>query len=333
MTTRTRNFVVVSLLVLVAGLGTALAGYYLGFPMSALQRRGGPDELRFVPRDSSLVAYADVHALMTSDVRRRFHDAMAGRMRENGQQEFAERTGIDIEQDVDRVVACLVGTPGQRHSGLVLARGRFDEAKVEQLMRDHGAQTEQYQGRRVVVAQAPTGAISSAHPESFAVAFVESGLAAIGSTPLVRRAIDLHAGATDSALINDELMGHIRSLDAGNAWAVGRFDALRSSGRLPPPLETQLSLITWFSASGHVNSGIQGVVRAETRDEESANNLREVIRGFVALARMQAGAKPELQSVVQSLDLGGTGKDVALSFDVPSQVIDLLGKSAAPAQP
>jgi len=38
MTTKTRYFVIISLLVLTVGLGTGLLAYYVGFPTSALQR-------------------------------------------------------------------------------------------------------------------------------------------------------------------------------------------------------------------------------------------------------------------------------------------------------
>ena len=65
-------------------------------------------------------------------------------------------------------------------------------------------------------------------------------------------------------------------------------------------------------------------MRAETRDEESAKNLRDVVNGFLALARLQAGSKPEFQALAQSLQLGGTGKTVELSFSVPGAVFDLI---------
>jgi hypothetical protein len=70
-------------------------------------------------------------------------------------------------------------------------------------------------------------------------------------------------------------------------------------------------------------------VRAEAGDEEAAKNLRDVVRGFLALARLQAGSRPELQGLLQSLELGGAGKTVALSFDVPAQVFDLLGAAGS----
>ena len=104
-------------------------------------------------------------------------------------------------------------------------------------------------------------------------------------------------------------MNLVRSLDNANAWAVGRFDALRTQSHLPDSVLSQIPAITWFAVSGHVNGGLRGTLRAEARDDESANNLRDVVRGFLALAKLGSGAKPELQAMMQSLELGGTGQD------------------------
>jgi hypothetical protein len=52
------------------------------------------------------------------------------------------------------------------------------------------------------------------------------------------------------------------------------------------------------------------------------------MRGFLALAKMSAGARPELQVVMQSLELSGTGKTVALSFSLPAEIFDIVGAVA-----
>src|SRR5207244_8432644 len=103
MTTRTRYFVIASLLVLTVGLGTVLVAYYTGFQMSAVGRSGGPQELQYVPNHVAIVAYADVREVMNSDLRHKVHEAAP--MPENGQKEFESQTGINIETDIDRVVA------------------------------------------------------------------------------------------------------------------------------------------------------------------------------------------------------------------------------------
>jgi hypothetical protein len=325
---RTRYFVITSLLVLSVGVGTGLVAFFVGFPAGAFQRRGGPQELQYIPRDSALIAYANVHEIMTSELRQKIRRFIP--LEDNGQREFQERTGINVETDIDRVVACVradAGNSDLRGSGMVLARGRFDEVKIESLMREHGAHVENYHGKRIVVGTA-------GHAGGFGVAFVEPGLVAVGALPIVQTAIDLHQGGDNpqtgvvSATGNEELMGLVRSLESGNAWAVGRFDALTARARLPQDVAERLPAITWFSASGTINGGLSGVVRAEARDEEAANNLRDVIRGFLALAKLQAGSRPDMQAMIQSLELGGTGRTVALSFTVPAEVFDAIAAFA-----
>jgi hypothetical protein len=325
MTTKTRYFVIISLLVLTVGLGTGLLAYYVGFPTSAQSRAGGPDELRFVPNDAALVAYADVHQIMTSDLRQKIRNLMP--MKEDGQQQFQTETGINIETDIDRVVFAV--TPGQDStvrggSVIVLARGRFDQVKIEALMREHGATVEQYKDARVILGPEHQGAPIS-------LSFLEPGLAAIGTSNLIHTAVDLKAGGP-SVTTNDDIMRFIRDLDSGNAWAVGRFDVLASQTNLPAQVSQTLPAIQWFSANAQFDNGIRGIVRAEARDEDAGNALRDVVRGFMSLVKLQVSSQPGLDAVVRSLELGGSGKTVTLSFEIPPSLFDTLAarKSAQP---
>ncbi len=331
MTARTRYFVVSSLLVMVVGVGSGLVAYYGGFPMRALSDRG-PDELQYLPADASLVAYADVRAVMASDLRRRLVQAAPNR--QTGQQELQDLTGINVETDIDHVVACGWGDGSRASSSaLVLATGIFNEAKIEALMHEHGAQTEAYRGKRIIVApgghrgspppdpNVPTADGASQGPQ-LAVAFLKPGLAALGTSDLIRRAIDLEAGG-DNLTTNNELMDLVRSIDNGTVWAAGRFDALQKSGKLPAGA-AQLPPISWFSVSAQITDGVSGVLRADTTDEDAARKLRDVIQGFLALAQLQAGSKPELQRALQSLQVSGSGRTVGLTFSIPGQLIDLI---------
>ena len=336
MTTKTRYFVIGSLLVLGVGMGTGLVAYYVGFPAGAFASRGGPAELGYVPRDASVIAFANVNEIMNSELRQKLHRVLP--MQENGQQELQNQTGINLETDVDTVVACMSpdtanAKPG---AGMVLARGRFDETKIEALMREHGAHVETYNGKRLIVADPMD--VAKTH-SSFSLSFMEPGLAAIGSTTLIKSAIDLHKAGNnpqtglESVTGNEELMTLVRSLDNSNAWAVGRFDALRTQSHLPANVLSQIPAISWFAVSGHVNGGLRGTLRAEARNDESANNLRDVVRGFLALAKLGSGAKPELQAMMQSLELGGSGKTVSLSFAVPAELFDVIGAAAGQRKP
>src|SRR4029453_3986904 len=89
-------------------------------------------------------------------------------------------------------------------------------------------------------------------------------------------------------------------------------------------LSAQVPAIQWFSAAGHINGGVSGVIKAEARDEESAKNLHAILNGFLAMARMQASSRPEIKSVVDSLQLTGDGKNISLAFSLPTELIDAL---------
>jgi hypothetical protein len=86
-----------------------------------------------------------------------------------------------------------------------------------------------------------------------------------------------------------------------------------------------LPAISWVSVGTHIDDGLTGSLLAEARDADAATNLRDVLRGFLALAKMQTASRPELQLAVQSLEIGGENTTVSLSFSVPAQVFDLLG--------
>ena len=346
MTVKTRYFVISSLLIVGVGLGTGLVAYYVGFPTSAFIASGGPEELRYLPSTSTVVAYADVREVMASELRQRFREAVASDAQENGRREFQELTGINVETDIDRVVASLDANGGgnSKGAGVVLGRGRFDEVKIEALMREHGAHVDTYKGKRLITAETPNFPRIAADPsiplppsvsqtpQSFSLTFVEPGLVALGTTSLVQHVVDLHSGGGESALTNDGLMEHVKALGSGNVWVVGRFDVLKARAQLPPAVSDRIPPITWFAVSGRIDGGIQAALSAEARDEEAAKNLRDVVRGFLALAKLQTSSKPEYQRFVDSLELRGTGNTVALSVDVPAQVFDAL-RAALPKAP
>ena len=329
MTKRTRYVVFGALAVLLVGLCTGLVAYYTGMPMGAFGQASGPQELRYVPADAAVVAYANVREVMESDLRGRLHKKIPEHDRD-GREEFEQATGIDIERDIDRVVAFMSPGVEKRYTGMVVATGRFDVGRLEALAREHHGSVEEYRGTRLVTKAFEHDGNDHTSGKSMTIAFLGPGLIGLGETDVVKAAIDRQGG--QSILDNGELMELVKDIDDANAWAVGRFDALMSQANLPEHVTSRIPAVRWFSASGHINGGISGLIRAEARDEQAAQNLRDVIQGFLALARMQSGSQPQMQSLVNSLQLSGTGTTVALSFQIPTAVIDAFGEDKQPVE-
>jgi hypothetical protein len=318
MTKKTRYFMAGSAAVVAAGLCTGLVAFYSsGF--QALSASTGPTELAFVPADAAVVAYADVRAIMDSQLRQRIKSATP--FPEQGQQEFQAQTGIDIEHDIDYLIASMAPSSADpsNKSGMIVARGRFDVVKLEGLAREHGGTVEEYKGKRLVNC---TPESPNQH-QAMTIAFLEPGLVAVGESTAVRHAIDAQLTA-QSITSNNEMMELVSDIErTNNAWAVGRLDVLTSHAQLPDQIASQVGAVKWFAAAAHINGGLSGMVRAEARDDQAAENLRDVVRGVLALGRLQAQNNPKLTALADSLQLAGTGKTVSLSFTVPAELLDM----------
>ncbi len=331
MTQKTRYFFVGAAAVLVAGIGIGLVAYY-GIPRQAAVPPGLPDELRYVPQNAEVVAYADLHTIMNSELRREM-ERMAGGPGRN-RQDVHDVAGIDIEKQVDHVVGYLEkidenaagAAPApdapmiERHTqdfrGLMLARGTFDQATIESYIRDHGGQIEEYHGRHIAIHHDDSRNAAPGPDGDMAVGFLQPNLVAMGHADLVRRAVDRTASTSSSENVtrNGELMTIIRAASGDTAWVVGHFDAVTRRMGVPPQVRQQVPPLRLVSAKAHIDGGLKATIRADTEDQKSADQMRDVVRGFISLIRMQAGAKPELQEALKSIELAGTGSTVQLSF-------------------
>jgi hypothetical protein len=347
-----RFFLMGSGFVLAAGLSTGLVAYYGGLSTLASPSSSvGPDELKYVPEAAAVVAYANVRDVMASEFRQKIRTLLPDD-ETKGQEEFQRETGINIEQDIDYVLAWM--TPptnaqdrGGRPGGLVLLHGRFDQARLEGLATGHGGVVETIDGVRVLrpnpnrehaatpptVEVEPPSTDADVHakirrhhqPVAPMVAFLEPQLIAVGEEAIIRAAIAHRKSGGRSIRDNKEMSDLIADLEgSSNVWAVGRVDALANRAQLPEQMGGHLKAVKWFSASSHVGAGVSGLLRAEASDEEAAKNLRDVLQGFMAMAKLHAGSKPELAPMVNSLQVTGSGTTVALSFEVSPALVDTL---------
>ena len=326
MTKRTRYFVMGSVGFMAVTLTVGLAAYYGG--IRGFAEQAGPDELNYVAADAAVVAYANVKDLMGSEFRQQIK-ALEPAEQEQGQAELKNTLGIDIERDIDYVVACMLASPtldgGNAKNGYVVAHGTFDRPRIEAFIREKGGTERQYKGRTMFVHQGGEVNVAGGEAQEMGVTFISNEVVALGTATALQKVIDVQTGAAPGVRSNGDVMKMIEGVASGNAWAVGRFDVLSKQANLPAEVQSQMPQLTWFSAMGHVNGGVAGTVTVEARDEAAATNLRAVVGGFIGLAKMQAASKPELNALVQSITMNAdSGKTVSVSFTVPSAAIDAL---------
>lgn len=314
MTKQTRYFMAGSAAVMAAGLGAGLVASYMG-GFQTVSAAPVANELRYIPADSTVVAYADVKSIMTSDLRLRLKAAMPGQ--QEGQEEFKTHTGIDIEQDIDYIVAAAAGVTPEA-GGLIVARGRFNDIELERLAVEHGGMVEDYKAKKLISSPTTEGG------KQVTLAFLEPGLVAIGTKATVQRAVDAQL-SSHSITSNSEMMELVGEIsNATNAWAVGRFDTIASQANLPAEIASKMPPVKWFAASGHINGGIAGTLRVEANDDEAAELLRRQVSGVLAFGEMIGKSDPKAGALINSLQLGGTGKTVTVSFQLPGELLALI---------
>jgi hypothetical protein len=259
---------------------------------------------------------------MDSDLRQRLKTALP--MHGEGQEEFQAKTGIDIERDIDYIVAAGSGVGSNHPDGLVVARGRFNDALLETLAREHGGTAETYKEKRLVHSPAEKG-------NQITLAFLEPGLVAIGTRAAVQRAIDAQMTA-HSITSNSEIMDLVKDIgNSSNAWAVGRFDTLTKQANLPAEVAQRMPPVRWFAASGHINGGIAGTLRVEANDAEAGDLLRRQVSGALAFGEMVGKSDPKAAALLKSLQMTGSGKTVSISFEIPAELLQMIPKAAGEA--
>ena len=329
MTKKTRYFVLAAGAVLIVGLGGGLVAY-LAYNRGAGVAGGLPPEMRYVPADVAMVAFADVRAVMNSDLRRALMPSIDPESRK-GRQMMNDFAGVDVEKQVNRVVAYVEPyTPPDPQSqanpeiprALVLVQGTFEPARIEAFIRERAGTMDEYKGRKIFVRREDDHEI--------AVGLVGSDLIAMGQADLVRRVIDMSldgSGLAKTITANPEMMNLIRDNAGSTAWVVGQFDEISRRMRLPSGLAGQVPPIRLVSVKANINGGVKAVIRAEAGDKAAADQLRDVVRGFLSLARLQAGGKQELENTLKSIELSGSDSTVRLSFAVSPETLRVIAPS------
>lgn len=289
---------------------------------------GPPSEMRYVPADARFVAYASVRDVARSSFWQRLRDV---RPELDGPQQFRDATGIDLEADVDSIVASW--TPDaeivEQSASLMLVTGRFDALRLGALARERGGVSEDYAGHTVY-----SRTFGDDRAE-FAMSFVEPEVIAIGSVDMVRQAIDLATSGDDwdDVTTNNRLMTLTEQVHGKHhAWIIATIDEASDLSFLPDAVEGSIPPLTGLAVGTRVHEGVSATVSLQARDEQASQDLRDVVQGFVALARMQSAERPELQGLVDAIQLSSVGTTVTLDFEVPADTLELM-RPPTPDQP
>jgi len=326
--TRSRLVVLCSLIVVGVGVVGALGALYLDPARAAVGPL--PAEGLALPGDTQFVMGFDVHRFVASPFYQRFGKDRQGQGRPPGFTELEEKTGLNPERDVDRIVFAGRSVDKGPEGGVILVSGRFDRTKLSRAIETEskGVTFKSHEGTTVYLFREGAGARSGA------VAFLDDDTLVLGPRAGVEATITNYAGGKAPVRANASLMALLESVKPGSTfWAVGDQSVL---SRLPLSIpgaagqgSVSLPPIKSVVVTGDLEPMVAVELTGEAVDSKAAQNLADVVRGFVALASLQASQKPELKDLASAVSVTTDATRVHVNVRVPYELIDSL----APKRP
>ena len=336
--TRSRLVVGVSALVVLVGGLAAVGALYLDPARAAVGPL--PPQALSLPSGTRFVMGLDVKRFMASPFYQRFSAGKADRLR--AFTELEEKTGINPERDVDQIYVSggQPGLPGRGGDGIMVIVGRFDRYKVSRAIETEkkGVTSKSVQGTTVYLFnEDPSGKGSGA------AAFLDDNTIVMGAQPSVEQVVGSRGRGEAPLRDNAGLLALLEGVRPGSTfWMVGDQSLLSNLPKaIPGPggagtsQSIELPALKSLTVTGDLDPQVSLDLTGEAGDEAAAKNLADVVRGFVALATLQANTKPELKQLASAISVTTEATRVHVAARVPYDVIESLQpkRPSAPVAP
>jgi hypothetical protein len=243
-------------------------------------------------------------------------------------QKLEALTGFDPTRDVRELLVASEGATGAAandQTGLFLARGNFDSAKIAAAAALGGGITESYKGVTIVKDAKST----------HGVAFLSPSLAVAGDLANVKGAIDRQSGGPSLPASLAVQVNHWSATQ--DAWAIS---AVSPASLHPPAGAPKVPGLTMDatgpfqaiqSAAGGVKFGALVVVTAQAQADtpQNATQMGDAVKMLAMLAQMQAAKEPAAAALAQSLQVSTSGSTLTVSISLPEDLLQQLVKPKA----
>jgi hypothetical protein len=230
-------------------------------------------------------------------------------------QQLIALTGFDPTRDVSEALVASTGVP---ETGLALALGNFDIAKITAAANLKGAVSEVY--NNVTILEDPK--------QTHGVAFLDSTTAVAGDVASVKGAIDRQKNPQPLPSSVTVKIGDLSA--AQDAWvlcaaapsSLAPPAAAGHNGQVPPVFQTVQS------ANGGVKFGGNVVFTGQAQTDTAANAtaLGDVVKLLISLAQMNAPQNAQAAQLAQQVQVTASGNVVTVSLSLPEDQFQQLVK-------
>ena len=234
-------------------------------------------------------------------------------------QQLVALTGFDPRRDVRELLVASDGVP-QGKTGLALAKGNFDAAKIAAAATLHGVVTEVYNG--VTILEEPK-------KQEAGIAFLDATTVAAGDIASVKGAIDRLK--TPQSLPAEVAVKVNQWSNSQDAWGITTVPPTSlaptaKAGAQNPMLNAGQNV---QAAAGGIKFGAQVVFSGEAQCDtaQNATTLGDVVKLLINLAQMQAGQDPTAAALIKSVTVTASGNVVKIVASLPQDVFQQMLQS------
>ena len=232
-------------------------------------------------------------------------------------QQLVTMTGFDPRRDVRELLVASDGTPGSK-TGLALAKGTFDIARITAAASLAGVVTELYAG--ITILEEP-------RKQEAGIAFLDATTVVAGDIANVKGAIDRSKTAQSlPAAVAVKVNQWSNSQDA---WGITTVPpaSLAPTAKMGAPNNPIVNAgQNVQAAAGGVKFGAQVVFTGEAQCDtaQNATTLGDVVKLLVNLAQMQAGQDPTAAALIKSVNVTTSGSVVKIVASLPQDVFQQM---------
>ena len=171
---------------------------------------------------------------------------------------------------------------------------------------------------------------------SGAAAFLDDNTLVMGDQASVEQTVTARAKGEAPLRENAGLLALLETVKPGSTfWMVGDQSLLSNMPKSIPGMggpgtsqSVELPALKSLIVTGDLDPQVSLDVTGEAGDEAAARNLADVVRGFVALASLQASQRPELKQLASAISVTTEASRVHVAARVPYDVIESLPAQA-----
>ena len=328
---RSRRAVFISMVVVALGAVGALGAFFLDPARAAVGPL--PAEGLLLPADARFVVGIDVKRFTASPLYKKF----AAEARPDTFRDLEEKTGLNLERDVDQVL--IAGRPAGSSGplGVAIVLGSFDSYKLGRAIETHAkakAAGRSFLGYTEYV-------FNETSKEAGALALLDGQALVIGTQAGVEAALTAKSQGTTPLRTNVAIMGLLEQVKPGSTvWMVGDQSLLQNlPSTIPAPgaggsgNSITLPALKSLIVTGDLDPMVALSITGDTPDAAAAKNLGDIVRGFVALASLQASQRPELKDLASAISVTTDATRVQVNARIPYELLDALHPKRAAAAP